>query len=61
MQLQDKGHNSEIYSFGVYKFLSRVMAPDRRALEQHAMLLLSCDFSKNKTQIVASKFLPTNI
>ena len=35
MQLQDNGHNSESYSFGVMplvkvKILSRMMAPERR-------------------------------
>ena len=44
MQLQDKRHNSESYSFGVMLlyslfFLRRMMAPVRRALVPHALLL----------------------
>ena len=43
VQLQHKGHNSESYIFGVMplltKILSRMMAPDRRTLVPHAVLL----------------------
>ena len=44
MQLHDKGHNSESYSFGVMSlltyFLSRMMAPDRRAWVPHALVII---------------------
>ena len=42
MQLQDKGHNSESYSFGKTKLkkISKMMAPDRKVLVPHAVLLL---------------------
>ena len=44
MQMQDKRHNSESYSFRVMSpfnlFFSRMMTPDRRTLVPHAVLLL---------------------
>ena len=53
MQLKGKGHNSESYNFAKYiiishahfyiKILSRMMAPDRRAMVPHVMLLFQSE------------------